>query len=160
MSFTKVYLIITIFIFQVSNVNAEKPIKLIDLIKKNMPKKIETVFFQAKSLKDVEKILGKPDLHEKNTYYYIVNDFKYSLSVKYKKNKVTKVRYRLPKEGDSYVVFSPRLSNIPKKIKNKGTHEEGRYFSIHAPKNGVTLVFKNNSKKSLYSITRIIGNER
>jgi hypothetical protein len=143
------YLLIT------ASVQAQKNKVLLDLVKKNLHPKVSNLFLKAKNIQDIEGALGSADLVEGKKKFYIIGGFKYSLSITIDKNSIKNMRFRLPTSGSPYTEFS-RYLNSAKVIEGDGTHSEGRYFSQTDTVTGIKLVFKNNSKKNLYSITRTI----
>lgn len=133
--------------------------EFLGLLESNIPSRIKNTFFSARTLEDVKRSLGKPDLIEAGTYFYIVEGFKYSLSISSLNGNLTTIRFRLPKSGDKYSQFHRFISHIPKKIEDKNKHSGGRYFSMLDQDRGYMYVFKNTSEKKLHSITRYVGKQ-
>ena len=148
------------YLLGIATVYAEDSRVLINVIQKKLHPKISKIFFKAQNMQDIEEALGKADLVENKTHFYIMGGVKYSLSITYDSNNIKRIRFRLPKSGDPYSAFSRYLLKFPKIMEGKETHSEGRYFSQTDSKQGIKLVFKNNSKKNLFSITRTIRSKK
>lgn len=123
-----------------------------DLEKKILPDKIYALT-KAITQSDIEKTLGKVDHKEAGSLYYIFHEYKYALSIKLKDGKIASFVY----------IFGPSKYNLPnitheqkfKSLKSypEAGHEAGRYIFGELEKNNFSYLFKNNSEKSLYSVS-------
>lgn len=150
------YLLFSLFVVYSNSLFSSEKInnnEIIKEVKKNLPSEIDHLFFNAKTIKEIEKKLGKPSLKEKNNYYYELQNFKYSLSIVTNNDGMIKeINFKVVNKKSSYKDFYPYIKGSNIFIEGKGTHKEGRYFSTSI--DDLKLTFKNNSKKKLYSLKR------
>jgi hypothetical protein len=66
-----------------------------------IPEPYNKIKLKKTHIKEVEQIIGKADLVEKNKHYYIVNNFKYALEIVYKKDVVSELSYTFTKQRPS-----------------------------------------------------------
>lgn len=132
----------------------QKYIQVKNILKSSMPKNLASVFFSAMALKDIEATLGKATLVEKDNHFYDLEKFKYSLSINYNQNKIKTIKYKFTKNKIKYSDLQDYINEKTTIIEHKGKHDEGRFFSRNI--NNIKITFKNNSKKQIESILRVI----
>ncbi len=124
-----------------------------DIVAKELDKNIFWLITTHPDRKSVVEKFGAPHLDEKNTIYYALNDYKYSLSIKFSKDHVSYVNYRLPPENKVVVKdFIDILKSSDFSLYPPSGHEKGRYLSVALKKENLELIFENNSTKKLSRI--------
>ncbi len=114
-----------------------------------LPSSIAQIHFKKFKQLDVEKLIGKATLVEKNKHYYEMDGFKYSLEITYNRDVVSELSY-------TFVRNKPVLINLKFKIDtsklvpypNAGP-AAGRYFLLSD--SGVEMIIDPLSK-TIYSI--------
>lgn len=134
---------------------AELPI---EKIFKDIDKNISWLMSERPDKKSVLAKLGPPQLEEKNTLYYVFNDYKYALTVRFSKSKVAYVNYKVP--PDTKVKVSDFMNILKAEdfiLYPSSGHEKGHYLTTFLKRRNLQLIFSNNSEKKL---TRVIFDEK
>ena len=123
------------------------------IVSPHLDKKINWLIKEHSSKSKILETFGKSDLVEKNTYYYSFNNFKYSLAIKFEKNKLNYFNYKAPSNTQIFLsdfkntVKATDVESIP-----EGGHEKGKYLRLNLKEENLQLIFSNNSEKQLVRI--------
>ena len=117
-----------------------------------LPPKVYALTEKTPSKKQVKGILGPPDHQEDGDYYYIFHDFKYALSIKFDDGKIASFTYVIGENPYTFGVVKKKRDFSEVTPYPKKGHHRGRYISAEVKDSPFTFVFRNNSKKKLYSV--------
>ncbi|MDO9182369.1 MAG: hypothetical protein Q7U04_08160 [Bacteriovorax sp.] len=127
--------------------------KPFDLINNELDQRVSWLISAHPKKKSILEKFGKPQLIEKNTLYYALDGYKYSLCIKLLNDKVSYISYKIPpsikvsiKDFEG-LIKSEDFSPYP----NIG-HEKERYYSTFLKEEKIQLIFNNNSAKNLEKI--------
>ncbi len=132
--------------------------KIAKILKQILPTKFHTFKIEKTNQDEVLKTLGKPDLQEKNQFYYQNQKIKYPIQISFgPEKKIAKIYYRFI--GTESLQGFKDFENIFKRsdkqeIKTKNPNEYGLFFKIQVQEENRTLslTFRTNAKESLYSM--------
>jgi hypothetical protein len=125
----------------------------LDIITKDLDKNITWLITTHPEEKSVLEKLGAPQLDEKEKIYYALNDYKYSLCIKFSHHNVSYVSYQLPPESKlSIQDFTSSIKASDVSLFPSSGHEKGRYLTFFLKKENLQLIFTNNSEKKLTKI--------
>ena len=121
--------------------------KNIDWLIKDHPKKS----------KILEKF-GKPDLIEKNNYYYILDHFKYSLALTIDQENLKYFSYKVPSSSHIYLGdYKSSVQASDLEFYPEDGHDKGKFLKLALKEKKIQLIFSNTSDKQLVRI--IYGNK-
>lgn len=70
-----------------------------------LPAKLRSLQLKKTTTEQAIKTLGKPDLKKDSTYYWIEDDFKYTIALTFSSSKLSSLHYNFPKK--------PSLKSLP-----------------------------------------------
>lgn len=144
------YLKILLYAFLLTSGLLSSELKPFDIVKKELDKNIFWLITTHPNQKSVVEKFGKPQLDEKNKIYYALNDYKYSLCMKFNKDRVVYVNYKMPSETNiSIKDFVSLLKAEEFSLYPSEGHDKGRFLSVILKKEKIQLIFVNNSEKKL-----------
>jgi hypothetical protein len=142
-------LIISCYSFSFVLIAADKT-KTTQFYSNKIDKNVEWIFINHPKNLEIIKKMGKPQLEEKDSIYYALNDFKYSLSIKFKNGILSFISYELPPESQMSIHdFAKDHDAKEFTLYPETGHEKGRLLRLYLPKEKLALLFKNNSEKKL-----------
>ncbi len=141
---------IVFFLWIVSLEISASELKANDIIFPKLDQKIIWLFEKKPSAEDVTKKFGKPQLEKDNILHFELDNFKYSLILKYEKKQLISISYRLPEETEIDIVQFKKIidANLFYHYPNSG-HEMGKYYAADLKQENLKLVFTNGTEKKL-----------
>lgn len=125
----------------------------LDIINKDLNKNVIWALTNHPDKKNIIEKFGKPQLEEKEKFFYALDDYKYSLSMKFSNDKLTYLSYKVPNETKiSLKDFRESIKSEDLSLYPNMGHEKGRYLSVLLKEEKLQLIFINNSEKKLFKV--------